>query len=134
MGPRTRVWDTANLSSGTLLPWVLEGLTSSFFPKRSPLPYGHDYIWAGTWVEPRGKQPSVPAGAPPRQLLLCHIPGCRGCPDLLPGLLSALTRVTGFPLPGETGGSYMFLVPLHLSVILMAMEACLFLLLTNQKE
>lgn len=101
--------------------------SSSFFPKRSPLPYGHDFIWAGTWVEPRGKQPSVPAGAPLRQLLLCHIPGCRGCPDLLPGLLSGLTRVTGFPLPGEAGGSYVLLVPLHLSVILMATEACLLL-------
>lgn len=40
MGPRTRVWDSANLSSVTLLPWVLEALTSSFFllflPKEEP--------------------------------------------------------------------------------------------------
>lgn len=96
---------TAGLSSVTLLPWVLEGLTSPFFPKKSLLPYGCVFSWAGTWVEPRGEQPSVPAGAPRRQLLLCHIPGYRGCPDLLPGLLTALSPVTGFPLPGETGGS-----------------------------
>lgn len=28
LGSRTQVWDTASLSSVTLLPWVLEALTS----------------------------------------------------------------------------------------------------------
>lgn len=108
-------WDSGSghcLSSVALLPWVLEGPISPFFPKRSLLPYGHVFSWPGTWEEPRGKRPSVPAGAPQRQLLLCHTPGCRGCPNLLPGLLTVLIQVTGFPFPGETGGSYICSVPL----------------------
>ena len=63
-----------------LLPWVLEALTSPFFPKRSPLPYGRDFSWPETWVEPGGKQPSVPAGAPPRQLLSCPHPRPEAAP------------------------------------------------------
>ena len=80
MGSRTWVRDTASLSSVILLPWVLEALTSPFFPKRSPLPYGRDFSWPGTWVEPGGKQPSVPAGAPARQLLFCPHPGLEAAP------------------------------------------------------
>ena len=80
MGSRTWVRDTASLSSVTLLPWVLEALTSPFFPKRSLLPYGRDFSWPGTWVEPGGKQPSVPAGAPPRQLLSCPHPRLEAAP------------------------------------------------------
>lgn len=132
--PRFWVWDTVSLSSVTLFPWVLEEPTSPFFPKRSLLPYGCMFSWAGSWVEPRGKQPSVPAGAPWRQLLFCHVPGCRGCPDWRPGLLTARTGVTGFPLPGETGGSCVCLVPFHLSAFLVVTRACLTLVPTNQGE
>lgn len=131
---RLWVWDTVSLSSVTLLPRVSEEPASPFFPKRNLLPYGFIFSWAGSWVEPRGKQPSVPAGAAWRQLLFRHIPGCRGCPELLPGLLTTLTWVTGFPLPGETGGSYVCLVPFHLSAFLMVTRACLTLVPTNQGE
>ena len=62
-----------------------------------------------------------------------HIPGWR-LPRSAARSLSALTWVTGFPLPGQTGGGYMCLVPLHLSAILLASDACLALLLTSQKE
>lgn len=131
------VQDIASLSSVASLPWVLEGPTSPFFPKRSLLPYGRIFSWAGIWMEPRGEQPSVPAGAPWRQLLLCHLPGCRGCPTLLPALLPALPPRTGFPLPGEADGSYMRLVSLPLSAFLVAPGACPSLLLTateNEKD
>lgn len=53
-----------------------------------------------------------------------HIPG-RRLPRSAARSFSALTGATGFPLPGETGGGYMCSVPLHLSAVLLASEACL---------
>lgn len=44
---------------------------------------------------------------------------------MLPGLLPALSPVAGFPLPGETGGSYLGCVSLLLVAFPMVTGTCL---------
>lgn len=60
-------------------PLGLGGTDLPSLPKEEPAAIWHYLQLAWNLVEPEGKWPSVPAGAPWRQLLFCHIPGCRGC-------------------------------------------------------
>lgn len=82
----------------------------------------------------RGKAAKCAGRGPLEAAALLSHPRLQRLPRLWPGLLPAPPGVTGSPLPGETGGSYVCLVPFHLSAFLMVTRVCLPLVPTNQGQ